>query len=376
MADAERGARLAIAWHPHHAEHLAPWCELLDMPLLLSDGAHLDRIADDYPGVRVERARGARMSRQVALFAHAIRKRAPSAIFYSELFSRTLLRALFGGRRDAPRIVYVPHGFSEKRQDWARGTAFQDVAVLYGRHAYDQLEALGVADDLGGHVISGNLRAGYHRRHAAYFRERIALLGLDGPRPSRTLLYAPTWHDAIGSSSFATACAAFVTGLPAGWRLIVKLHPHLERDAAGIEALAATVRGRDVHLVRAHPLCFPFLDLADAYVGDMSSLAYDFLAYGRPMFFTNPTAGQATDAAGSRLFACGTVIAPDRYGDLYRIVDDAWASDAARFGEARVALDAYTHAPGRAADELAAEIDAVLDGAAPGWMYDASGAGG
>ena len=36
------------------------------------------------------------------------------------------MRELFGGAR-APRIVYVPHGFSEKRQDWARETAFQDV---------------------------------------------------------------------------------------------------------------------------------------------------------------------------------------------------------------------------------------------------------
>jgi CDP-glycerol glycerophosphotransferase (TagB/SpsB family) len=275
---------------------------------------------------------------------------------------------MFGRRRDPLRVVYVPHGYSEKRQAWAMGTAFQDVAVLHGQAAYDQLEAFGVAGELRHWLYSGNLRSAYYERHAAFFRARREALGVGGPAPARTLLYAPTWQDAIGSSSFFDAFAAFVDGLPSGWRLVVKLHPHLERRADAIDALAARCRGRDVRLVRAQALCYPFLDVADAYVGDMSSLAYDYLAYNRPMFFTNPTAGAPADAAGSRLFACGTVIAPERYADLYRIVDDAWADDAERYGAARAALDAYVHAPGRDARELAFEMEALLAGPAPAWM--------
>jgi hypothetical protein len=302
------------------------------------------------------------------LLAHAIAARSPRAIFYSELFPRPLLRALFGNRRDAPRVVYVPHGFSEKKQAWARDTVYQDVAVLYGRAALDQLATLGVAGELDRYVMSGNLRRAFHLRHARALEGRMAALGLDGPRPARTLLYAPTWQDAIGSSSFFAAFAAFVERLPAGWRLIVKLHPHLERAADAIDTLAAHARGRDVHLLRAQGLCHPFLDLADAYVGDMSSLAYDYLAYGRPMFFTNATAGTDVDATGSRLFGCGTVVAPDRYEDLYRIVDDAWDGDAERFGTARVELDAYVHAAGREPEEVASEMTEMLAGPAPAWM--------
>ena len=369
MAERTPGGRLAIAWELHQVEHLAPWCELLRIPLLVADNGPLHAVAHAYPGLAVERAHGIVLPDAMSAFAGAIMERAPRAVFYSDLFGRQPLRRLFGGRRDAPRIVYVPHGFSEKRQDWARETAFQDVAVLYGQHAFDQLVAMGVAGYLHHFVLSGNVRAGYHRRHAPWFRAQLAALGLDGPRPARTLLYAPTWQDAIGSSSFFRAFASFVGALPAGWRLIVKLHPHLERYASTIDALSTLCRGRDVHLVRANPLCYPFLELADAYVGDMSSLAYDYLAYGRPMFFTNPTAGQATDAAHSRLFACGTVIGPDRYEDVYRIVDEAWPTDAERYGEARAALDAYTHAPERAPADLAEEMDALLAGVAPTWMY-------
>lgn len=370
MADAPAHERLAFAWHPHHVEHLAPWCELLDMPLLLADAPSLDAIAADYPDLAIERMRGVVLPERLDVFAHAIAARSPHAIFYSELFPRLLLRALFGGRRDAPRVVYVPHGYSEKRQAWARDTAFQDVAVLYGQAAADQLAALGVADHLGPHLRSGNLRRAYHERHAAFFRARAAVLGLDnaGAGAGRTLLYAPTWQDAIGSSSFFDAFDAFVDGLPAGWRLIVKLHPHLERDGAAVDALVARARGRDVHVLRAQALCYPFLDLADAYVGDMSSLAYDYLAYGRPMFFTNPTAGSPTDAAGSHLYGCGTVIAADRYGDLYRIVDEAWPDDAERYGASRAALDAYVHAAGRDAGELAIEMAALIAGPPPRWM--------
>jgi len=360
---------LALAWELHHIEHLAPWCEALGIPLLLPEVPDLVPAAVAYPGVRVDRVAGWAMPEAIGRLGAAVRQRAPRVLLYSDLFGRSALRALFGGQRDAPRVVYVPHGFSEKRQDWARATAFQDVAVLYGQHAFDQLVALGVAGYLHHFILSGNLRRAYHERHAAWFRARLEPLGLTGPPADRTLVYAPTWQDAIGSSSFFRAFAAFVTALPAGWRLVVKLHPHLEHFASTLDELATLTRGRDVHLVRASPLTYPFLDLADAYVGDMSSLAYDYLASGRPMFFTNATAGTPTDAAPSRLFACGTVVAPERFEDLYRIVDAAWASDAGRFGEARVALDRYTHAPQRSGADLADEMAFVTAGAPPSWMY-------
>ena len=368
MPDAAASARVAVAWDPHHVEHLAPWCELLDMPLLVADRPELEAAASGYPGVRAERLRGVVLPDRLDMFPHALAARRPRAIFYSELFTRVLLRALFGRGRDAPRVVYVPHGYSEKRQAWASGTAHQDVAVLYGQAAYDQLVGFGVAGELGAHVVAGNLRRTYHRRHASSWRAVASRLGLDGPRPARTLLYAPTWNDKIGSSSLDAAFEAFVDGLPAGWRVIVKPHPHLERRPGGLDAIVERCRGRDVVVLRRQALCYPFLDLADAYVGDMSSLAYDYLAYGRPMFFANPTAGTPADAAGSRLFACGTIVPPERYADLYRIVDAAWDTDAERFGAARAALDSYVHAPERDPRELAGEMYALLAGPAPAWM--------
>jgi hypothetical protein len=362
-------AGLAVAWHPHHVEHLAPWCEIMGMPMLVPDRPRLRAAALAYPGLEIAWTQDVVVPDWIEQLAWAIRQRAPSAVFYSELFERPRLRAMLGGRRESPRVVYVPHGFSEKRQDWARTTAFQDVAVLHGQHAFDQLAAMGVAGYLNHFALSGNVRRAYYRRHEAHFRTQAEGLGLGDDRPGRTLLYAPTWEDAIGSSSFFAAFASFAKQLPAGWRLVAKLHPHAERHASAINELERTCAGRDVRVVRGSPLTYPLLDLADAYVGDMSSLAYDYLESGRPMFFTNPTAGSSGDAAGSRLFACGTVIEPERYGELWRIVDDAWSTDAERFGEARAALDRYTHAPERPFGELRDEMMDLCSGPPPSWMY-------
>lgn len=371
MTDLPRIDVLAVAWQAHHVEHLAPWCGILGAPLIVDDRPAATAAARLYPDLAWSALADSDAKSRFDDFASRVRALAPRILLCPDLFERRHLRELFGGP-DAPRVVYVPHGFSEKRQDWARETAYQDVAVLYGEHARDQLAELGAAGILERAVVSGNLRASWHRLHARHFRAQLGDLARLPPA-ERTILYAPTWTDAIGSSSFFDAFAAFVRNLPSGWRLVAKLHPRLERHAEVVDTLAALASGRDVHLVRRSPLTFPYLELADAYVGDMSALAYDFLAFGRPMFFTNPTAGSSVDAAPSRLFACGTVIPPDRYGELASIVDRAWPADDERYGAARIALDRYTHAPERSFDDLARDLHEATAGPPPAWMRGPSG---
>jgi CDP-glycerol glycerophosphotransferase (TagB/SpsB family) len=75
-------------------------------------------------------------------------------------------------------------------------------------------------------------------------------------------------------------------------------------------------------LLRNTPLTFPILELADAYVGDMSSIAYDFLGFDRPMVFLNQTAGDVGDASESLLFSCGAVVDPVDYRSIYQALED------------------------------------------------------
>lgn len=359
---------LAVAFHPHHVEHLAPLCALMRMPMLVCDGPGQRAAVRCYPDLTIAGVHDVSTPAGLAGMIGDIRARRPHAVFYSHLFDRKTLRELFGAGRHSPRVVHCPHGFSEKRQDYARGIAEQDVALLYGQHALDQLAALGVTSLSCSPVLTGNVRRAYYLAHRSFFRRQVEALGIRRDLRRRTILYAPTWNDAVGSSSFADALAPLAQELPDRCRLVVKMHPHQEYDASDMERLLASCQSRrNVHVIRNHPLTFPLLDMADVYVGDMSSLAYDFLLFDRPMFFLNQTAGTAGDARDSRLFRCGTRIDPAQYPDLHSIIEAALEGDAA-FSAARAALYRYTHADGASPGELRARIAAACVTGAPAWM--------
>ncbi len=359
---------LAVAFFPHHVEHLAPVCGMLGVPMLACDSPGQRAALLSYPALSTDLIGGLRMPEGVERVVARIDELGPDVVLYSDLVARDALRRYFRGRRKVPRIVHVPHGFSEKRQPWARGIATQDVALMIGRHAIDQLASFGVERCEATLVVSGNLRRAWFDAHAAFFAGARRSWGLRED-PRRTVLYAPTWDDAIGSSSFFGAVAALVAALPRDTRLVVKLHPHLERDAQAVTALLAPYAGRDdVVVLRGCPLVHPVLELADVYLGDMSAMAYDFLAWGRPMFFLNALEGTAHDPRGARLWGCGTAIAPSDFARSFDIVARGLEDDAARHAEARRALDAYTHAPPLDAPALAAAIDAATAGAPPAWM--------
>ncbi|HEY2864171.1 MAG TPA: CDP-glycerol glycerophosphotransferase family protein [Casimicrobiaceae bacterium] len=359
---------VAVAFHPHHIDHLAPWCAILDVPMLVCEAPGQRDAAQCYPGLKLVGMHDVTTPGGLAHMIDAVRELRPRVVLYSHLFDRQTLRDLFGAGRASPRIVHCPHGFSEKRQDYATRIAQQDVALLYGQHALDQLGALGVASMSCKVVLTGNVRRGYYLAHRNFFRSQLNRFGLQEGDGRRTILYAPTWNDAVGSSSFVSAFTSFAQKLPAGSRLVVKTHPHQEYEAAELDRLLADYRGRDdIQVLRNNPLTFPLLDMADVYVGDMSSLAYDFLVFDRPMYFLNQTAGGIADARESRLFRCGTPIDPSGYADIYSIIESTLEKDAA-FSGARAELYRYTHAPGVSEAGACAQIAAACGGPAPRWL--------
>lgn len=85
------------------------------------------------------------------------------------------------------------------------------------------------------------------------------------------------------------------------------------------------------------------------------------------LFLLNQTAGTIGDARDSRLFRCGTPVDPDWYADIYRIIGEALAGDAA-YSAARAELYRYTYAHTVSGDGLRARFAAACDGPAPAWL--------
>jgi CDP-glycerol glycerophosphotransferase (TagB/SpsB family) len=79
----------------------------------------------------------------------------------------------------------------------------------------------------------------------------------------------------------------------------VKPHPNTERKYK-IELTRTKVR-----LLEHFPPIYPLLDRTDAYIGDMSSIGYDFLAYERPLFFLTKEKADPLSNPSAFLMRCG-----------------------------------------------------------------------
>jgi CDP-Glycerol:Poly(glycerophosphate) glycerophosphotransferase len=377
MAAMDSRKACALGWTPHYVEHLAFLCRLLDMPMIVGDERSLAAARDWYPPhlevlVRETELAEALTGTQPLIRDYMGRLAAEGfdVFFYSHMLMREMVEAIIGD--SDRRIVQCPHGFSEKRQQWAGHVIDGDAALLYGQLALDQLAEFGVLDRLGPRCLIGAARYHYYIEHREFF-DGVVEAKVLGPlgRGRRRILYVPTWSDAIGSSSLTAAFELLIRELPGDSDLVVKLHPHAENPIhrESTEAIARLAdRAGNVLLVRDAPLTYPLIAAADAVITDMSSIAYDCLIFDCPIYLFNQNQGKgAVDPAGSRLFQCGTVLGPDQYGHVFRLIDAQRDGDPA-FRAERTALFRDLHEPCVPYAELAAAIGALCAG--PARLHD------
>lgn len=185
------------------------------------------------------------------------------------------------------------------------------IAFLQEKNAFSQLKAC---------IKVGNFRHLFYLYHQHFYdklvkKEVLRLL----PEASRTLLYAPTWQDYENCSSFHEATEFLVRNLPQNWNLILKLHPNLlKKDILKTESICALCEDNPHTLVLSDfPPIYPLLEHIDIYLGDYSSIGYDFLTLNRPLFFCHP---KNKEKISGSLFTCGPVITHDAYETLYNTI--------------------------------------------------------
>jgi CDP-glycerol glycerophosphotransferase (TagB/SpsB family) len=206
------------------------------------------------------------------------------------------------------RLVFCPHGQSDKgfKAPLLAPYAAQDIVLVYGPLLIQMLKELHIWPRIQQHLVVGNYRLQFYQKYRAFYD---AILEREAPidRKKKTLLYAPTWKDADEASSFFQQAAKVIRELPQDWNLIFKVHPLLEqRDPAHFYRIAAQAEQKEnVFFIDECPLIYPFLERADLYLGDASSVGYDFLYFERPLYFF------PTDTPG-RIRRCGRVIDPNQ----------------------------------------------------------------
>lgn len=314
--------QIAVAAAPHHVEHLAPLCSLINMPLIALNEQTYHTALDYYPNIRVE-IRGSYDSRDQIAAMRALFKsefHSARAVYYSNLYTRSRLREIFEHRSQPLRVVYCPHGFSEKRQRWSAMAGYQDVTLLHGINSLRQLASFGVAHELSMPLYVGDYRFRFYREYQNFFDELLRLeIEWMSTRP--TVLYAPTWEDGTGSCSASIVLELILSNLPANINLLVKPHPLLYRSDM-FRRIGSALPGThaNVRFASCPALVFPYLERAAAFIGDMSSIGYDCLLYKFPLFFLDPCIGGSHSNSDSELFRVGRVVPPNSFPKLINLV--------------------------------------------------------
>ncbi|MDM7831762.1 CDP-glycerol glycerophosphotransferase family protein [Cellulomonas edaphi] len=254
--------------------------------------------------------------------------------------------------------VFLSHGESDKRVAASNLVKAYDYAFVAGQGAVDRFAGQLMWFDASAHVVPIG---------------RPQLDGIaTGPRAGRgdgpvVVLYGPTWEGGQGSSAYSSVVSQgerIVAALVADPRFRVVYRPHPRTGASDAAYAAADARIRATlaaagpgHRVDTGTDPYRTFEGADVLITDVSAIAFDWLATGRPLVVTVPPG--TADVASTRLL---DTVPRLRASDLPALGDlVAREVDLDPTGAERAALvDYYFGTVGAATARFVAECDRVV----------------
>lgn len=276
----------------HYLDHLGVLCEELQIPLIVTDEATYQVAQNFYPQLQVE-------YRDISELTLEALASCADVIFESgHHFALELipLWELICGKK--MRVVYCPHGNSDKRSQTRK-----DLSLVYGDHMATLLQRAGEMDRLEKTVITGNYRLAYYRKHQEWYDNQLNILMQNKIQKGRqSVLYAPTWPDGENRSSWLSHGMRVIEEVGSMFNLLLRWHPFLDdlypAESEKMKYLCQQMPG--VVDLSAFPSIYPILHRADFYLGDFSSIGYDFLSLNKPLFFLDRHEGE--------IYECGITL--------------------------------------------------------------------
>lgn len=317
----------------HHLDHLAPLCDLFQAKLLTSEDLQYELTQKFYPHIETELIDACLLNPEFLKEHYDV---ILHSFFWGNLMDFSLMPEKKTSRRKI-RCVFTPHGNSDKGYYCGNlnGYSVNDISLLYGSHMTDMLNKLSISVKRPIHM--GNLRYLYYQKYRSFFDELTEkeIFSRIDPK-KKTILYAPTWNDYENNSSIFDAYSFVMEKLPLQYNLIVKLHPWMGTEASFVTG--HNLIGKILHITAKYenapgitfvsdfPAIYPLLAKIDIYLGDLSSIGYDFLAFNRPMFFFRP-AGRLQEDASLFLHQCGVFIPIDQGDKILAIIEEGVERD-------------------------------------------------
>ena len=234
-----------------------------------------------------------------------------------------------------PAHVFVSHGESDKSYMASNQLKAYDRVFIAGPAAAERLSGALVEFDVAARAVE----IGRPQADVTYEAPQL-------PDDGRTtVLYAPTWEgdrQSMAYGSIATHGASLLTSLLADRRFRVVYRPHPR--SGSFDPAYGTASSHLARLVgeanHADPTAGHVVDTETAFgwhlgrldtcITDISAVALDWLATGKPLVLTRPASPRA-DVEPTRLNTSVPMVTVDRAREIVGILDDAMsASDASR----------------------------------------------
>ena len=295
-----------------HLDHLGVLCYILNIPLFVIEDNAYTAAQTFYPQVKTILMNASDLDAE--FLTHHFDALFESGKFLASSLDSTL-QLLYQKKM---RFVYCPHGHSDKGHS-AKQFVQQDVSLVYGKHMIDLLTQTGAIKFIKSMVRTGNYRLLFYLEHKPFYDQLVHSHVLQQkPLPhSKTILYAPSWEDGENPTSFFTSTVQLIQDLQDHFNLLIKLHPFLMEfhPAQTLSIVEIYKESPHVLFLDHFPCIYPLLEKSDLYIGDYSSIGYDFLAFNKPLYFflnkENPTFA---------IHSCGLTIPPG--GDIRKFIEN------------------------------------------------------
>ncbi len=331
-----------------YLDHLGVLSAILDIPLIVTEEKLFHFAKRFYPDLNVSLLSLSELSIEYLATNYDV-------IFQTGKFwtaeLRPFIELLF---RKKMRFVFCPHGNSDKGHS-LQDHVEQDVSLVYGTHLRNLLKQTDAMQKIKHIVRTGNYRLPYYLRHRSFYdslAEEMVFKRFQSQKP--IILYAPTWGDKENPTSFFSATDLLIEQLSHSFNLLIKLHPFLmENHPAHVYQMISRYEDHPSAIIlNDFPPIYPLLARSDIYLGDYSSIGYDFLAFDKPLYFLNPNKKSI-----SLLHSCGLEITEN----LLQFLTDTSASNAKNYSRQR--KKTYLHAFGRKKDpdRIKTDIFKVLE---------------
>ena len=272
----------------HLIDHFVPFCKIINAPILLTQKNDFEIAKKFYPYSNF-------IYMDISDITEDYLVENFLGLIHSQFWNKEKFNLNFALSKNKFkkefRSIYMPHGNSDKGHHYPMMENFplQDISLVYGDKMIDFINEKS-EKKLSDHIVIGNLRYHYFLENFEFYKsllEDLILKDLDIDK--KTILYAPTWNDYEGSSSFSISTQNLIEKIAEKYNLIIKIHPKLYDEKIGqiINLIEKHKNNKNIKILVDFPCIYPLLFYTDIYIGDYSSIGYDFLAFNRPMFFFN-----------------------------------------------------------------------------------------